>query len=52
MSAHTEGYEENLPAGTLIQSMRLSSPLGGAQKVSDPLLCLLWAALTQLAGFV
>jgi hypothetical protein len=60
MLAHTEGHEGNLPALTQIQSLRMSNPLVGALGSANcwppfvsicPSLCLLWAALTPLAGF-
>jgi ABC-type transport system involved in multi-copper enzyme maturation permease subunit len=60
MPTHMEGHEGNLLAGTQIQSLRVSSPLDGALESATcwlpfvllcPSLCLLWAALTQLAGF-
>jgi hypothetical protein len=60
MPTHTEGRERNLPARTQIQSLRLPIPLDGASGVLAvghsfmllcPLLYLLWAVLTRLAGF-
>jgi hypothetical protein len=60
MPTHTEGRERNLLARTQIQSLRIPIPLDGAPGVLAaghsfmllcPLLYLLWAVLTRLAGF-
>jgi hypothetical protein len=60
MLAHTDGREGNLSTGTQIQKLRMSGPLDGPLESAScwppfvslcPLLCLLWAALTQLVGF-
>jgi hypothetical protein len=60
MPTYTEGHEGNLLAGNHIQSLRMSVPLDGFPGSTNcwlsfvslyPTLCLLWAVLTQLAGF-
>jgi hypothetical protein len=55
----TWGHEGNLPARTQIQILRMPGLLSGAMESAScwppfvslcPSLCLLWAALTRLAG--